>query len=105
VVALLVPDRAKLEHEATLRGWATGDYTILLGRPEVRARFEAEIARVNQGRASFEQIKKFDLLERELTQEAGELTPSLKVKRRVVLERYAQRIEAMYGAARVESAA
>jgi len=105
VVALLAPDRAKLEHEAARRGWSASDYGVLLARPEVRALFEAEVARVNSGRASFEQIKKFDLLERDLTQESGELTPSLKVKRRVVLERYGSRVEALYGPSSVESAA
>jgi long-chain acyl-CoA synthetase len=68
----------------------------VLARPEVREHFAAAVARVNAQLAPFEQIKKFDLLERELSQDTGELTPSLKVKRRVLLERHAEWIEAMY---------
>jgi long-chain acyl-CoA synthetase len=48
------------------------------------------------GLAQFERVKKFALLERELTTEGGELTPTLKVKRRVVLEKYRDVIEGLY---------
>ena len=106
VVALLVPDFPQLEVEAAARGWPAADRRALLARPEVRELYAAEIARANADRAPFEQIKTFGLLERELTQEAGELTPSLKVKRRVINEKYAGVIEALYGAAsKVETAA
>src|SRR5439155_12731338 len=99
VVALVVPDFARLEAEAAGRGWPAGDRGALLARREVREIYAAEVERVNAGRAPFEQIKKFELIDRELTQEGGELTPSLKVKRRVINERYASIIEALYGAA------
>jgi long-chain acyl-CoA synthetase len=46
--------------------------------------------------AQFEKIKKIALLTKEFTQESGELTPTLKVKRRVVEERYRPMIDAMY---------
>jgi len=87
------------------RGWAAADHATLLALPEVRALFQAEIDRVNTGRSSFEQIKRFTLLDGELTQHNGELTPSLKVKRRVVAERYKDQIEAMYEAPRERAAA
>ena len=107
VVALLVPDFVRLHADAQARGWEPIDAHALLARPEVRERFAKEIARVNAGLAPFEQIKRFDLIEGELSQDAGELTPSLKVKRRVILERYSAMIEALYESApdRVGSAA
>jgi len=98
VACLLVPNFANLEAEAKARGWSYGSPDELVERPEVRALYQAEIDAVNAGLASFESIKKFSLLDRELTQEAGELTPSLKVKRRVIAERFADVIGRLYSA-------
>ncbi len=107
IVALLIPDFVRLHVDAAERGWEPLDAAALLERPEVRERFAQEIARVNARLAPFERIKRFSLLERELSQDAGELTPSLKVKRRVIRERYSAMIEALYESApdRVGSAA
>jgi long-chain acyl-CoA synthetase len=73
-----------------------------------RARAEAEVKaavdRVNQRLASYESIKRFTILPRDLTEEAGELTPSLKVKRKLVSERYKDEIEALYRPAEPASA-
>ena len=63
---------------------------------DVLAERDAVIASVNTTLAQFERIKKFSLLTRELTMAAGELTPTLKVKRRVIEERYKDVIEALY---------
>ena len=51
----------------------------------------------NANYARVEQIKKFLILERDLSVEDGELTPTLKVKRNVINERYADRFDALYG--------
>jgi long-chain acyl-CoA synthetase len=67
-----------------------------LDRPAVRALYQAAVDRVNAPLAQFERVKKFSLLPRELTLASGELTPTLKVKRRVIEERYRQEIEALY---------
>ncbi len=58
---------------------------------------QVELDRANANYAQVEQIKKFFILEQDLSQEAGELTPTLKVKRNVINERYAERFEALYG--------
>ena len=68
----------------------------MMGHPQVRALFENEVKALNADLARFEQIKRFALLPGELTQEADELTPTLKVKRRVVDKRYADTIEKLY---------
>jgi long-chain acyl-CoA synthetase len=96
VVALLVPNFARLEAEAAARGWATDSRRALLDRPEVVELFQSAVDGINGSLARFEQIKRFALLDRELTQEAGELTPKLSVKRRVVAEKYASQIESLY---------
>ncbi|MBI1756078.1 MAG: hypothetical protein HYR64_03115 [Fimbriimonas ginsengisoli] len=64
---------------------------------EARALIKREIDGVNKTLASFELVKKFMLLDAMFTIESGELTPTLKVKRKVVRERYASLIEGMRG--------
>ena len=96
VVALIVPDFAVLEVEAKRRGWPEGPRRTLLERPEVQAIYQAELDRLNKDLARYEQVKRFALLERELSVEAGELTPKLSVKRRVVSANFAAAIEELY---------
>jgi len=91
ITCLVVPDFAKVK---TLVPGVNG--TALSGHPKVIEAIQVAIDGVNGDLARFEQIKRFSLLERELTQDAGELTPSLKIKRRVVDERYAKQIEGLY---------
>ena len=55
-----------------------------------------EIDAVNADRSRYEQIKRFAVLPREFTLENGEMTPTLKVKRKVVLERFADEVESLY---------
>ena len=95
VIALLVPNFAQLEAEAQARGWASPHARA--GRaPRRPGPLPARDRSVEPGPGPFEQIKNFALLEGELTQEAGELTPTLKVRRRVVADRHAKEIEALY---------
>ena len=65
-------------------------------RPDVRSLYAAIVDTVNARLAQYERIKKFSLLSREFTLTGGELTPTLKVKRRIIEERYRAEIEAMY---------
>jgi ClpP class serine protease len=61
-----------------------------------RALIQAEVDRVNKQFARVEQVKKFFLLDRQLTAEDEELTPTMKLKRKLVQTKYAEQIEAMY---------
>jgi long-chain acyl-CoA synthetase len=73
------------------------DMEELIEREEIRELIQSVLDRVNAKYAQVEQIKKFALLPHDLTQEGGELTPTLKLKRNVVNERYADVFEALYG--------
>ncbi len=77
-------------------GVAAQDPAALAALPAVRAELERHLDLVNATRAPFEQVKRFLVLPEELSQERGELTPTLKVKRRVVGQRYQAEIDALY---------
>ncbi len=70
--------------------------------PALRAEIEKEIAGLNAGLAPYESIKAFAFLPDDLTEAAGEMTPSMKVKRKVVIDKYRDVIEGLYHAARPE---
>jgi len=96
VVCLIAPNFAQLEAEAESHGWRSSSRAELVERAEVQALYRREIETVNRDLAPFEQIKKFAVLENEMSQSTGELTPTLKVRRRVVAEKYASLIEGLY---------
>ena len=72
-------------------------YEDLVADPELKAAVQADLDALNAGLASYEQIKKFALLPRDLSVERGELTPKMSVRRRVVQERYAELLDGLYG--------
>jgi long-chain acyl-CoA synthetase len=96
--ALVVPNFEVLEAWAKERRLPAGGREELVLRPEVMAHYMDLVNGMTTDLAQFEKIKRIALLTRELTQEAGEITPTLKVKRRVVEERYKPMIDAMYEA-------
>jgi long-chain acyl-CoA synthetase len=94
--ALVVPNFETLEAWAHRGGMTVGSREELVRRPEVLAHYRALVDEITGDLAQFEKIKKIALLTKEFTQESGELTPTLKVKRRVVEERFKPMIDAMY---------
>ena len=72
------------------------DIPSLACDPTVHALIQQEVDRVNAKYAQVEQVKKFAILDHDLSQATGELTPTLKVKRNVVNERYAELFDSLY---------
>ena len=64
--------------------------------PTMIALIQAELDKANARYAQVEQVKRFFILDHDLSQETGELTPTLKVKRNVVHEKYAETVESIY---------
>jgi long-chain acyl-CoA synthetase len=95
VTALISLDPEALEKFAAERG-LTGDFEALSQSAEVREAMQADVDRLNEGLNRWETVKKFAILPRDLSEEAGELTASLKVKRKAVEEHFADLIEGMY---------
>ncbi len=96
LAALLVPDFAVLARRAGELGVEGLPLAEQLNHPAVRQAVQAEIAQATEGFAHHEQIRAFALLEREFSQEQDELTPTLKLKRRIIEKHFAQEIDALY---------
>ncbi len=94
--ALVVPNWEQLEKYARLKGLTWTDRRRLLGMPIIRAKMEKEVFGQLAGLARFETPKKMALLEHDFSIERGELTPTLKVKRRVIDETYRDVIDSLY---------
>jgi long-chain acyl-CoA synthetase len=100
LVALLAPDPEAVAAWARDHGVDPSNFAAALAHPDLVSRYVEVVEGVNHRLARFEQIKEFRVLPRAFTVDGGELTPTMKVKRRVVAEAYADLIEAMYGAPR-----
>jgi long-chain acyl-CoA synthetase len=92
VTALLVPDWETLKREKGL----AGKPEELVKNEKVRAVFQERIDGVNKGLGSWESVKYFELLANDFSEERGEMTPTLKVKRKAIAENYKEQIESMY---------
>jgi long-chain acyl-CoA synthetase len=95
-VALVTLDADEVGRWASAHGIQFSSPEEMAASPSVRELIEGEVAQANRELASFESVKYFRILPRDLSVEAGELTPSLKVKRKVIGERYRREIEEMY---------
>jgi long-chain acyl-CoA synthetase len=94
---LVAPQFAALEAWAQANGLQFSNRRELISDPKVKALYEGVVHEVNQGLAKFEQLKKVLLIPDEFSIATGELTPSMKLKRRVVEKKYADQIEGLYG--------
>lgn len=96
ISALLVPNFAALERWAGFKKLAWKTHGDLVALPLVHAKLMSRVEKINEGLSNYERIKKIALLDHELTLESGALTPSLKIKRRVVSQIYKDVIESLY---------
>lgn len=94
--ALVIPSFENLEKWAKSKGIAYSGNSDLVANSAVNEMLRGEIDRIMRNYARVEQIRKFTMLDAEWTQDTGEITPSLKVKRRVIEDKYGSFIEAMY---------
>jgi long-chain acyl-CoA synthetase len=93
---LIVPNMDTVLRYAREHNIATDDPRVVLESGEVQTLFEELLEKINHDKASYETLKKFCLVVEDFTIEAGELTPTLKVKRRVIEEKYDHLIDTMY---------
>jgi long-chain acyl-CoA synthetase len=97
LAALLVPDFEALENWCRPQG-ITGPPAEKLAHAQVRALFQGEVDKVNESLARYEQIRAWELIPADFTLEGGELTPTLKVKRRVINTKYKEVLDRLYAA-------
>ena len=95
LVALVTLDMEECAKLAEERGWPA-DSAELAHHEGMRQLLQEHLDQVNEKFARVEQVKKFEILPHDLSQEGGELTPTLKVKRNVVADKYEQEVDALY---------
>jgi len=96
VSVFISPNFVALEEWAHHRGIETTNRAELVADSRVVALYAEIVRKVNASLANFETLKRFHVVADEWTQESGELTPSMKLKRRVITEKYASLIGALY---------
>ena len=93
---LVVPNWDNLEKWAKVKNILWTERSQLLAMPTVQAKMEKEVRSKLEGLANFETPKKIGLLEHDFSVDSGELTPTLKVKRRVIDRNYKSTIDGLY---------
>jgi long-chain acyl-CoA synthetase len=96
VGALVVPDFQYLHNWANFKGIGYMDDKTAVNHPKIKARYAKEIESYNKLFSPHEQIKKFELLSDNWTIQTGEYTPSLKLKRKFIEEKYREKIENLF---------
>ncbi|HEY5133669.1 MAG TPA: hypothetical protein VII85_08305, partial [Candidatus Krumholzibacteriaceae bacterium] len=98
ITGLIVPRREAIERYAREKTIVAADYAALLGRNEIRELIASEIERATAELAPFEKVRAFKLLSDGFTVANELLTPTLKLRRQRIVERYRGEIDAMYAA-------
>ena len=96
LTALITLSAEEVGKWAVQNGIPEKDLVLLAKNPRVEAMMRGRVDEINRKLASFEQVKKYVLLGADFTQETGELTPTLKVKRKVVIQKYGSLLDALY---------
>ncbi|MGL4601363.1 MAG: long-chain fatty acid--CoA ligase, partial [Plesiomonas sp.] len=96
VSALIVPCFESLEDYARSVNIKYHDRMELLKNGQIREMFEQRLKSIQKELARFEQVKRFTLLPDAFTMESGELTPTLKLRRKIISQRYQREIDSMY---------
>ncbi len=96
IAALIVPEMEKLRQYASEHNIEFESDTQLVGKDEIQKFLKSEIALSTSGLSPYEKVKKIFILDRDFEIEKGEMTPSLKIKRNIVEEKYRKEIEALY---------
>jgi long-chain acyl-CoA synthetase len=96
LTALLALDEEAAPAWGKAHGLETVDLAELAAHPAVREALDAAVTEANKDLARIEQVKRFHVLSKPWTAESGELTPTLKLRRRIITSRYADEIEALY---------
>ena len=96
VSALIALDAQAVQVWAASNGFEGKSHAEIAKSPQMQATMEHFVAQLNSGLGQWETVKKFEILDRDLTVEDGDLTPSLKLKRRAVERRYAEQLDAFY---------
>ncbi|MFQ5432892.1 MAG: long-chain fatty acid--CoA ligase, partial [Nitrospinota bacterium] len=91
-----IPDFERLKRYAADQGIDAADNNELVKNAKIQALYRHRIDDLMKDFARFEQIKQFILLPAEFTEASGELTPTLKIKRKVVEKKFAKEIEGLY---------
>ena len=100
--ALISPDFVQLHHWCYARGIKFSNNRELIQLPEVIECFQQEVSQVNKQLSAAEQLKRYRLVPDEWSTQTGELSPTLKLKRRQITDKYDKMIDEIYASARAE---
>jgi long-chain acyl-CoA synthetase len=96
IAALIVPDFKELRMYAKDNGIQPADGKVLIADPKIKELIKKQVDEINEDLARYEQIKYYTVIDTPFTVETGELTPTLKLKRRIINEKYKGVIESMF---------